>query len=172
MGKVHWVKKRACPECKGRLNVQQKICHFCGERVFGMTIQQPERKIFLEEAFEAGKTQAWCARKLGISRERVRQLVHEYFEIDYKTYRERVREEKKRDKLASRVKYCKQCGKEFLTRVKGGRYKYCSPDCYKEVRKEIARKWYKNYYYSGKGMKYQRRYFVKKKIFGRLDKAL
>lgn len=120
-----------------------------------------ERLNFLVISFEEGKTASDCARELGLSRQRIHQLIHAYgiYYEKYKNRRQRVRQgrEVRRE--------CQRCDKVFVMKQNGAAVKFCSYNCKREWNKAYSRIWHRRYYQSERGREYKKQRWDEQYLF-------
>ena len=117
----------------------------------------------LVSQFSSGVTASEVAHKMGVSRQRIDQLIKN-FGINYQNFREYRRRIKKVKKMTRR---CAQCGWSFIIKEGGSTIKFCSPECLKKYRKNYSRVWHREYYKSDKGKAYRQKIWQEK--YGKLN---
>lgn len=113
------------------------------------------RNIKIVKAILKGKTAAEMASRYHVSRERIRQIITKGG-IHYQhllSIRRLLKETERKIRL---IKYCKWCGKPFLSSARF--YCYCSKKCRLERNKKYWRENAKRYYYSENGKTYHKKY--------------
>lgn len=117
----------------------------------------------LVSQFASGVTASEVARKMGVSRQRVDQLIKK-FRINYqnfKRYRQRLKKQRKM------IRHCAKCGCSFIIKEGGSTIKFCSPECLEKYRKNYSRIWHREYYKSDKGKAYRQKIWQEK--YGKLN---
>ncbi len=115
-----------------------------------------ERPKIIRELILTGMTQSEIARELGISRQRVSQLIIKGgYQEEYRLLAELIKGLRFQKKAESYVRQCQVCG--YRTFV---RHKYCSDNCRREAKAQRA----KAYYRSPKGNAYYAEYRKQKRL--------